>query len=169
MKEYAVEDGPVDASKLEAGFMERESYTLAHQGLIIPCHDVFVQYDGGILLVRRKEHPAQGLLWPLGGRIQRGVATEESLRRKVSDESGLALEDLTVLGWGRTFWKTDPFGHGKGTDTINIVYFGRGKGELALNSAHENPTVVFPVHYGSLRDGLHPYVQDFMDLAIFRV
>ncbi|MEK6818308.1 MAG: NUDIX hydrolase [Nanoarchaeota archaeon] len=134
--------------------------------LVILCHDVFVQYQGGILLVNRLKFPAKGILWPLGGRIKRGMSMEDSLREKVLEESGLELEGLIELGQARAYFRTDPFGHGKGTDTINFVYFGVGKGELKLDKFHEEPMIITPKEYNKYRGELHPYVMDFMDEAI---
>lgn len=166
MREYKVEHGEVDIKQLEAGLMDESSYRSAHQGLVLSCHDVFIEYEDGILLVKRLNFPAKDILWPLGGRIKRGMATENSLREKVWEEAKLELDDLTELGHARTYFETDPFGHGNGTDTINFVYFSRGKGSLELDRLHEVPTIVLPGNYQSKRNQLHPYVRDFMDLAI---
>lgn len=166
MREYNVEDSEVDIKQLEAGLMDKSSYRSAHQGLVIVCHDVFIEFQGGILLVKRLNLPAKDMLWPLGGRVTRGVLIEDSLRKKIRDESNLDLEDLKELGHARTFFKTDPFGHGKGTDTINLVFFARGKGSLNLDKLHEKPTIILPGKYQSIRNSLHPFVRDFMDLAI---
>ena len=166
MRKYRSEYGKVDINKLKAGLMDEDSYRKAHQGLVIPCHDVFIEYQGGILLVKRLNFPLKGILWPLGGRIKRGVSIEDSLREKVLDEANLEVDDLIELGHARTYFKTDPFCHGKGTDTINFVYFCRGKGSLKLDELHEEPTIVLPGDYKSYRNYLYSYVRDFMDLAI---
>ncbi|MEW6407295.1 MAG: NUDIX domain-containing protein [Patescibacteria group bacterium] len=168
MEEYKFENGDVvDMKQLEAPPIIRADYNKAHQGLVIPCHDVFIQCEGGILLVRRLDFPAKNILWPLGGRIERGKTIEDSLRKKIRDEAGLELGDIVEIGYARTFFKTDPFGHNRGTDTINFVFFGRGKGTLSLDESHKNPTIVLPRdYYTEYRDDLHPYVRRFMDLVI---
>ena len=166
MKEYKIENGEVAIKQLEVGPMDKASYVVAHQGFVIPCHDVFIQYEKGTLLIKRLNFPAKDILWPLGGRIKRGVLIEDSLREKVRDEAGLELTNLAELGCARTFFKTDPFGHGRGTDSINFVYFGRGAGQLRLDSSHEEPTIILPNEYKSIRGELHPYVRDFMDLSV---
>ena len=168
MKEYIIENGhDIDLKKLEAKFMDKDSYITAHKGMVIACHDAFVQYENGILLVRRKDFPAKGLLWPVGGRLLRGIPTEESMRMKVEEECGLQLENMIELGYARVFLETEPFGHGAGTDSTAIVYFGRGKGKIKLNHLHEEPTIVTPEQYASkYRSTLHPYVVDYMDKAI---
>lgn len=170
MKEYNFENGKeVDIEKLRIGFIDKDIYVGDHKRRVGLCHDIFIEYQGGILLVYRLEFPAKDELWPLGGGVKRGVHMEDSLREKVLEEASLELDDLKYLGEDRTFFQTDPFGHGKGTDTYNLVYFARGKGSLKLNKLHENPTIITPEDYQSYRDNLHPYVRDFMDLAILLV
>lgn len=169
MKEYAIEHGMVDIVQLEAKPMKLINYKKAHEGLVISCHDVFVEYQNGILLVRRLNNPAQDILWPLGGRIERGISTEDSLKKKTWEESGLDINSLIELGVARTYFKTDPFNHNKGTDTLNIAYFAKGKGELNLDKLHEKPTIISPENYQLIRNELHPYVRDFMDKAILLI
>ena len=166
MKDYNFKHGEVNVEPLKTGLMDLENYKIAHEGMIIPCHDIFIEYDGGILLVKRLNLPAKEILWPLGGRISRGVSIEDSLKEKIWEESHLNLNGLVELGHARTYWKTDPFGHGKGTDTINFVYFGKGEGSLELDSLHEKPKIISTENYQAIRDDLHHYVRDFMDIAI---
>ena len=167
MKEYAFENGAIDLFQLLANPLPNDAYFESHKGLVLACHDIFINYQGGILLVKRANSPAKDLLWPIGGRIQRGLTTEESLKKKVKEECNLELENIIDLGHARVFLRTDPFGHGKGTDAIAIIYFGEGKGKLKLNKDHYEPTIVLPKQYtNKFRENLHPYVRDFMDLAI---
>ncbi|MBU2576890.1 MAG: hypothetical protein KKF50_04150 [Nanoarchaeota archaeon] len=166
MKEYAIEYGKVNTPALKARLMDLSDYKKAHEKLIILCHDVFIQYRGGILLVKRLNFPAKDMWWPLGGRIKRGMEVKDSLREKVWGEAGLKLSHLTEWGYARTLFKTDPFGHGKGTDTLNLVYFAKGRGSLSVDNLHEKPTIITPKRYKLIRKKLHPYVKDFMDKAI---
>ncbi len=168
MREYAVENGkPVDLKELEASALQLSSYKITHQSLPIACHDVFIDYRGGILLVTRNSNPARGALWPLGGRVQRGTGTEESLRMKVLKESNLKLEGIVEIGHARTFFGTDPFNHNRGTDTINFVYTAQCKGALRLDGDHRNPVLITPrMHTTEFKAALHPYVRDFLEIAM---
>lgn len=171
MKEYILEAGiQFDINDLSAERMPLEGYIEAHKHLVIPCHDAYVEYgtgkDKGLILVKRLVEPASGYMWPLGGRLQRGVSMEDSIRDIVAKESGLELSDISELGYARTLFKTDPFGHGCGTDTTAHVFYGKGNGELNLDFRHSNPDIITPKKYEKIRDSLHPYVQDFMDKAI---
>jgi len=168
MKEYAIEnEKKVDLKKLVALPLSREAYAQAHQSLPLACHDVFIEYQGGILLVVREDAPAQGVLWTLGGRISRGVPMLESLKQKVKEECGLDLDNIVELGAARTWFRTAPFGHGQGTDSVNWVYFARGRGNLKLDKRHKKPIIIKPADYTpAFRKSLHPYVLGFMDKAM---
>lgn len=168
MKEYAIENGKkVDLKKLRSSLLTREVYAKAHQSLPIACHDVVIEYQGGLLLVVRDNPPAKDILCFIGGRINRGMPILKSLKKKVKEECGLEIDNIVELGTGRTLFNTDPFGHGKGTDTINLVYFAKGKGNIKLDKLHTKPTIVKSKEYTpAFRQSLHPYVRDFMDKAM---
>ena len=171
MKEYVIENGKkVDLKKLGAPPLSREVYAQAHQFLPIACHDIFIEYRGGILLIMRDNLPAKNIYWMIGGRISRGVPLLESLKQKVKQECGLEIDNIVKLGTARTLFQTDPFGHGKGTDTVNWVYLAQGRGKIKLDTLHKKPMIVKPSDYTSaFRKSLHPYVRDFMDEAMGRV
>ncbi len=164
-KEYAYENGePVDVTKLRAGFMEQKDYQEAHKNLPILCHDIMINYRGGILLVVRDAVPAKDILWCLGGRVLRGMPLEESLRQRVRGGCGLELKDLEMLGIIRHYWTTDPFGHGRGSDTPSILFYGLSEGEIALDKFHKEPKIITPSEYTeSFRNSLHPFIRDALD------
>jgi len=168
MKEYAIENGKkVNVKQLQTDSMPPKKYPIAHRYLPLACHDVFIEYQGGILLIVRNNFPAKDILWMIGGRIQRGVPILESLKLKVKEECGLEIKNIVELGTGRTLFKTDPFGHGKGTDTVNWVYFAKGSGTIKLDKQHKKKKIVKPADYTpEFRKSLHPYVRDFMDKAM---
>ena len=167
MKDYKdyIEDATA-LRRLQSSPLPRSDYCLAHANLVIPCHDIMIQYGEGILLVKRENDPGRGQFFPIGGRIQKGVPTEESMRQKVKEECGLELTHLEVLGFGRTIFKDDPFGHGKGTDTFDIMYFGIGKGTLKLDVLHSSPLIVTSKNFNTVEKTLHPYVRDFVEKAL---
>lgn len=168
MKEYSVEDGEtVDLTRLKTAQLPQKIYTQAHEGLVLFCHDVVIEHKGGALLVVRKDLPAKNVLWPIGGRVLRGMSIEESLRKKVEEECNLELTQIKYLGVARTFFRTDPFNHNHGTDTINALYFAKGEGQLKLNALHSCPTIIKPADYTKkFRASLHPYVRDILDLTM---
>lgn len=168
MKEYKIEEkGGVSFENLRADRMPKEDYIKAHKSLVIPCHDVFILYDGGIFLIERKNYPSKGQLWPVGGRILRGIPIEESLKLKVKEECNLDLKEITELGHVRFYDNTDPFGHKKGTDNISFVFFSKASGKIKLDENHSGFKIISPSNYTSdFRNSLHPFVKDFMDKAM---
>ena len=172
MEEYITKANgrPFDSSRLNPGFISDEDYRTIHEKSVIPCHDIYVEceHNGnkGILLVARKEVPCAGQLWPLGGRILKGVPIQESVKRKVKEESRLEAFDIQELGVARVILDEDRFGHGRGYDSIAVNYFVRSQGNLELNNLHENPTIVNWRNYEQIEKNLHPYVRRFLREAM---
>src|SRR3989339_859865 len=118
IKEYAFENRkPIDISPLKASYLNDKDYEMAHKSLVIVTHDILIEYQKGFLLVLRNKVPEKGEYWPIGGRINRGMPLLESIHKKVKEESGLDVDNIVPIGYRRTFFATDPFCHGKGTDT----------------------------------------------------
>lgn len=165
-KEYAFEDNKhVITKKLEVGQIPREDYVSAHQNLVILCADVMIWYKNGFLLVKRDNVPAKNELFCIGGRLQRGITSEEGMKKKVKAECGLDLNKIALIGSSRQFWDTEPFGHGKGTDTLSLMYYAEGIGDIKLDELHSKPIIVDKKKFEEIKNSLHPYVKDFMELA----
>ncbi|MGK7393686.1 MAG: NUDIX domain-containing protein [Candidatus Cyclobacteriaceae bacterium M3_2C_046] len=166
MKEY-LEPG-LSLKQLKSELLPASVYQPAHQGLVLFCHDVFIAYQDGILLILRNNEPASDILWPLGGRVERGMSALKSLRLRIKKEAGLELEQIEELGWARTYFKTDPFGHGHGTDSVNQVFFAHGIGDLQLDQDHHAPTIVKEQDFVGMKSALHPYVSDYLEIVYKR-
>jgi len=166
VKEYPPQDTQFPLASLKAPLLPYDAYQTAHEGLVMSCHDVVIFQEGRALLINRREHPARGILWPIGGRLARGLQTEDSLRQKVHLETGLELDEIGFLGAGRTMFAEEPFGHQRGTDTLNLMYAATARGTLSLDDLHEQPLWVrFGDYTHAFRAALHPYTADIMDMA----
>lgn len=152
--------------KLRSGTLSEEEYSFMHSKLPISCHDVFVNYKGRIIFGKRKDDPAKGKLWPMGGRMERGLSTLESLSKKTKKECGLNIKNIQFLGAARTVFFKDPFKHGYGTDTPTVVFFADGEGKLKLDTSHEKFTLLDKKEYLNLKKDFNPFVRDFMNLII---
>ena len=167
LKEYFIENGKkVDLSKLKFSKKGTKEYLDGRKVMVRACHDIFIKYNNGILLVKRDSFPAKGELWSIGGGVEKGVLIEESLRKKVKEECNLEIKNLKLIGTARTFWESDPNGHGLGVDDVIFVYSGEGKGELKLNNLHKDPTIVNSKNYSKLKNKLHPFIKYFLDKLI---
>lgn len=166
MKEYGLSNKKENNKNIQN--INPEIYKEIHKNTVILCHDIVINWEGkGALLVTRKNQPAKGEIWPIGGRVERGISFEESLRKKVRNECNLELENIRELGHARTYFDTDPFDHGEGTDTLNIMCYGIGRGEIKLDKLHKDPIIITPEEYKKKwKAKLDPYVQQIMDLAL---
>lgn len=165
MKEFYFGDFNKRARLLK-GHIESKIYKKYHEELVICCHDVVIDYNSKILLVERNIEPAKGLLWPIGGKLIRGLDNEESLKRKVKDETGLEISEIKFLGIARTLFDTDPFNHGKGTDTVNLLYYAKGDGEIKLDRFHSGFRLLTLDEYNSIRNNINEFTSYIMDLAL---
>ena len=175
----SIDDG-TDSSKLEYHGRGESVYAEGRQVLVRSCNDALVAYepkDGerGIILIRRKAEPAKGYLWPLGGEIARGIPISNSLASRVKIESGLDVdeESIVFLGQSRAMWGKTPHPNpeGKnlplGIDDACTLFYCEGRGNLNLDELHESPLIVIPEMYASgLGEKLHEYVKMGMDRAI---
>jgi len=167
IKEYAIENGKkVDLSKLRFSKKGTKEYVDGKKVMVRACHDIFIEYDDGILLITRDDFPAKGELWSVGGGIEKGTLIEESLKKKVKEECNLKIKEIKFLGNARTFWETNPNGNNLGVDDIIFVYYGKGEGKLKLNNLHKNPLIINSKNYPKLRKDLHPFIKNYLDKLI---
>lgn len=63
------------------------------------CVGAVAVREGAILLIRRGTPPGEGLWSVPGGRVQRGEALVDAVRRELWEETGLAGEVGELVGW----------------------------------------------------------------------
>jgi ADP-ribose pyrophosphatase YjhB (NUDIX family) len=124
----------------------------------------------GILLVERVQEPAKGLLWTIGGQVKRGERIEDSVRSKVEQECGLVVDEMEYINLARIFFEANSFeDSNKGTDAFSLRYLAHCFGEVALDETSGSYKIVTPADYDSLRESLHPFVRDPMDLVMLQL
>lgn len=167
-----------NTSELEYHGRGEPIYANGRQVLVRSCHDLMAGYElngkNGVLLVRRNAEPANGVLWSLGGFMDRGIVMVDSLGDRVKKESGLEVDvdSLIILGNARFLWKTTPHKNlgnlPKGIDDTGLLFYGRCRGDLALDRLHDRPLIVTHEMYtDEFRKGLYDYIRDGMD-RVFR-
>jgi len=76
-----------------------EIYSQVLKSMPIPCVDLLVTDETEkVLLVRRKNPPAEGQWWLPGGRVHHGELRAAAAGRKLKEECGLEALELVELG-----------------------------------------------------------------------
>jgi ADP-ribose pyrophosphatase YjhB (NUDIX family) len=104
--------------------------TSSHLGNPIPTADLIIEYNRGIVLIKRK-NPPEGWALP-GGFVEYGESLEAAAVREAKEETGL---DVELLRQFHTYSdpKRDPRRH-----TITTVFIAKAKGKaIAGDDAKE--------------------------------
>ncbi|MCX7613753.1 MAG: NUDIX domain-containing protein [Caldimicrobium sp.] len=102
----------------------------------IPAVDLIIEYQGGIVLIDRK-NPPLGLALP-GGFVEYGETLEEAAIREAKEETNLEVELLKILGC-YSDPKRDPRFH-----TISTVFIAKGFGILMGKDDAKEAVVLKP-------------------------
>lgn len=101
--------------------------------LILPGSSVIVVGDGRVLLLARSDTHDWGLP---GGLMEPGESFEETARREVLEETGLRLDELTLLGLfsGKEYYYRYPHGDEIFNVTAAFVAHVPGTAEITVDS-----------------------------------
>ncbi|MEK6967174.1 MAG: NUDIX hydrolase [Nanoarchaeota archaeon] len=98
-----------------------------------PTTDCIIEYEGGIVIITRKNEP-HGYALP-GGYYEIGITAEENAVKEAKEETGLDIV-ITSLHGVYTDPKRDPRQH-----NISICYIASGSGTLKADSDAMNAAV----------------------------
>jgi colanic acid biosynthesis protein WcaH len=133
-------------SKNEPGFIPQAIYNQIVDLMPIASVDAVIVMNDALLLLKRKNKPAAGQWWFVGGRINKGESFEQTLRREVKEETGLEIESFRFINVYSRFL---PERH-----DITIAYLCKCQDDkIDLNNEHSE--------YKFFKDppnDLHPYV-----------
>ena len=73
------------------------------ENMPIFCIDMVVYSKGKVLLVKRKEKPAQRDWWVPGGRLFKEEKLVEGVKRKIKEEVGLKIKSIDHVGMQEYF------------------------------------------------------------------
>jgi 8-oxo-dGTP diphosphatase len=90
--------------------------------------DSAILFEGGVVLIKRKNPPFQGCYALPGGFVELGESIEDAVVREAFEETGLDIELLRLVGV-YSDPRRDPRGH-----VVSICYLSRGTGKLASGS-----------------------------------
>ncbi|MBW2963174.1 NUDIX domain-containing protein [Candidatus Woesearchaeota archaeon] len=91
------------------------------ENMPICCVDAVVHHDKKVLLVYRTEEPCKDQWWLPGGRILKNEKLEEAVKRKVLEETGLAVSIEKKFGVYEVMWENGPFGGGVHAVSVNFL------------------------------------------------
>ena len=177
-REYFIKKNEqVSPNKLQADkSIPDESWIEHNKGEILVCQDAFLLYKEGILLAERLNFPVKNSFFPIGGGMINGSFEEGSLRKIVKEVSNLEITNIQNIGFVKILFERDLFDKNKKRDIFSKVYYAEAEGELKLDKFH-NEHKIIPItdckKYDSpidntLFNNLHPYVQDFLQIACQR-
>lgn len=142
-------------------------YSEIHKNMPITCVDVVVLVEHQILMVRRKVEPVEGQWWFPGGRLLRNEPLLRAPARVVRDEVGIAILTPIFLSYAETMFETDPFGHGLGTHTVNLVFAARTRAidimAMQLDANHSEAALRTPAEI--YEGDFHPYIKRFVAMT----
>ncbi|MFH1401622.1 MAG: NUDIX domain-containing protein [Parcubacteria group bacterium] len=142
--------------------ISKNLYKKIQEVIPICCVDVVIKNDKKeLLLLKRKNEPAKGEWWIVGGRIKKGETLRKAVFRKVKEETGLNVVLKGILGVGPTVFKKGIFG--QSVHTINIVFLtlAKRKDKIRLDSQSSDYK-----WFKKINRNWHPHLQKFLKLGL---
>jgi ADP-ribose pyrophosphatase YjhB (NUDIX family) len=136
----------VGSKKNLSGFIPQDIFDKVVGLIPIVSVDAVIVMNGSLLLFKRRNSPAAGQWWFVGGRINKGESFEAALRREVKEETGLEISSFRFINVYSRFL---PERH-----DITIAYLCKCQnGKIELNDEHSEYKLFKELPYG-----LHPCV-----------
>ena len=89
---------------MDQGWIEEPLYTKIKQLMPLPCVDLLVEHHGKILLMLRNNEPGKDLWFTPGGRIFKDEKLEDTVKRVLSEETGLQPTNITQISTLSHIW-----------------------------------------------------------------
>ena len=138
-----------------SAFIPQELYHQILTHVPIACVDVAIVSHGAVLLVRRKDPPAQGQLWVPGGRVLKNEMMRDTAIRKAREEVGIECHVGPIIHTAETIFPDGP--SGIPVHSINSCFF--------MYPTDKNFSMKLDHHQMDYQwvdfipAGLHPYVE----------
>jgi ADP-ribose pyrophosphatase YjhB (NUDIX family) len=142
------------------GLIPSEFYRRILAVMPIVCVDLMVvDIEGRLLLLLRRDKPAQGLWWFPGGRVHLGETRAESALRKLNEECGLVADQCTIteLITADVILSDDQEGLRHAVSTVFRIELSGTASPLRLDEHTAAAEWRFPAAW--LCENLHPFVR----------
>lgn len=134
-------------------WIEDKYYKMILKWMPIPTVDAIITFEEKFLLLKRNNPPVKGEWWLPGGRVRKGEALEEAVRREVCEETGLVCRITRQVGVINLVF---PECH-----TISIYYLVEVESaHVTLNDEHSDYRWV-----STLPRGIHRYLKNMIETA----
>lgn len=140
---------------MTTNFINHDLYRQILESMPIACVDVAIVAAGKVLLVRRKDDPAQGQWWVPGGRVRKGETLKEAARRKALEEVGIPCHVGPIIHTDETIFPDGPYGVAiHSINTCFFLYPESTANQVNLDDHHADAKWV-----DTIDAELHPYVR----------
>lgn len=145
-------------------YIQPDLYKQIIERMPFACVDLAIERNGKWLMVKRRQEPAKGEWWVVGGRVYKNETLEAAAKRKAREEVGLEIELVRKVGFYETFFKTAKVPVKGGTHTVNVVFLARSrKGQVVLDKNHSDFRWC-----STIEEGWHPYMKALLSDAGFQ-
>lgn len=137
-----------------------EAFAVCQRHLPEACVEVFLEHDGGVLLARRTNEPAEGEWFTPGARLYKGETLPDAARRVGREELGIEVELTGQLGVYAHFWETSSVSGVESRHTVNVVFRAtptRDDFEIELDDQHDAYQFL-----SAPEPGLHEYMRQYL-------
>jgi colanic acid biosynthesis protein WcaH len=110
-----------------------KDYAQIMEVLPILCVDIVVQNSKNeYLLIQRANEPLQDQWWVIGGRVHKGETLEQAAIRKVKEEVGLIIRNVSPIGYYEDVSEINPFGLQFPQHSVSVVFSAMIEGDQCV-------------------------------------
>ena len=112
--------------------------------LPILCVDIILRHPHkGYLLVKRSNEPLKDQYWVVGGRVQKGEMLAFAAQRKLTEEIGFSVSQLSMVGIYEDQFDSNPFNLDILYHTVSVVFFADLTGEESIVLDKQSSNFIF--------------------------
>jgi len=137
--------------------IQSKLYDKIKKSIPLPCVDLLVTHKDSLLLMLRNNEPGKDLWFTPGGRIYRNESLTETVKRVLSEETGLQSNSITQISTMSHMWPT--------VHTVTTYYnVDVDSDKVKLDEQHREYRWI-----NTLEDDLHPHLVEMIkNTGLFR-
>ena len=116
-----------------------EKYKYIMEVLPILCVDIMLKNDKGeFLLIKRGREPLKGHWWVIGGRVLKGEDLKDAAIRKISEETGILVNEVKLIGYYEDANEINPFGLSIPLHSVSVVFSASFNGDQDIHLDYQS-------------------------------